>query len=239
MSRDVSQDCSQLISYLKEYSLSELSENQQYTSEIKVMHKKVYGYLLFIAEITHQNEIQPIITNHLIIDFFQESGSDMMQSIFNWSNGSYKASKFMLRSSIETFIKACIADQNPNVFEEKSLFKVFDMAKNHQFFTSYLGKQYFEKIHNYYKELCLTAHSAPTVNLASVSSMKMLPRYDVALSKEFVKTFTTTVEFIICVMLLSYNKFFYRMHDLNQTTFLSTMSLKNKREIQEFLSQSV
>ncbi|NEZ44821.1 hypothetical protein [Paenibacillus alvei] len=235
MSRDVSHDGSLLISYLKQYNLSELSKNQQYITEIKVMHKKAYGYLLFIAELTHQNLSTTM--NNLIINFYQESGSDMMQSIFNWANGSYKASKFMLRSSIETFVKACVADHNPDIFEEKSLYKVFDIAKNHHFFTSHLGERYIDRIYNYYKVLCMTAHSTPTVNLASVSSMKMLPRYDAVLSQEFVKTFTTVVEFMLCVMFLSYSNYFYRMHDLNQTTFLSTMSLMNKREIQEFLSQ--
>ncbi|MFW5437857.1 hypothetical protein [Paenibacillus apiarius] len=235
MSREVSQDCSLLISFLKEYSLSDLSGNQQYVSEIKVMHKKVYGYLLFIAELAHQDA--PSNSKSLIIDFFQESGSDMMQSIFNWANGSYKSSKFMLRSSIETFVKACLGNHDSKIFEEKSLYKIFDTAKTHHFFTNHLGEQYIEKIYNYYKELCLTAHSAPTVDLASVSSMKMLPRYDAVLSKEFINIFTSTVEIMLSVMLLNYNRTLYNMHDLNKTAFLSTMSLKNKREIQEFLSQ--
>ncbi|MCM3623982.1 hypothetical protein M4D70_17280 [Brevibacillus borstelensis] len=236
MSREITKDCDKLIYYLKEYDLTPLCNNNEYIIDLKSMHKKVYGYLLFTTELEQQNQSISCI-NDMVIDYFKESGSDMMQSVFSWANGSYKSSKLLLRSSIETFVKACIGNDDQEVFEEKSLYKLFDTAKDHSYFSGDPREKYFERIHNSYKVLCMTAHSAPTIDLASISAMKILPRYDAKASKEFSKLFTSTIEAMLSTAFLNYHSTVNNMHLFNRSIFLSSLSLTSKREISEYISE--
>lgn len=231
MSREVSNDCGILISFLKEYSLTQLFENPQYVTELKSVHKKVYGYLLFITEIE-----QRTLDSNMALEYYKESGSDLMQSIFCWANGSYKSSKLMLRSAIETFIKASLGNDIPEVFEEKSLYRLFDLAKSHRCYSGEIREKYFNKIHSSYKILCMTAHSAPTIDLATVSSMKMLPRYDSSSSKEYSILLINVIESVLSLILINHYSTVHSMHTLNRDIFLSTLTLTSKREIIESMS---
>lgn len=236
MSREIAKDCELFIDYIRKYNLSHLCDNEQFIIDLKTMHRKVYGYLLFTAELCQQNQSSKSF-DQMVIDYFKETGSDLMQSIFSWANGSYKSSKLLLRSSIETFIKACLGDEDREVFEEKSLYKLFDIAKNHSYFKGEIRDRHFERIHNSYKILCMTAHSAPTIELASISSMKMLPRYDFKLSREFSNLFNNTLESMLSSILLNFHSIVHSMHMLNKSVFLSTLTLTSKKEIMEYISE--
>ncbi|MFD0682414.1 MULTISPECIES: hypothetical protein [unclassified Paenibacillus] len=238
MSREISQDAAVLTTYLKDFDLSESISNPQYLNYLKSMHKKSYGYLLFLAELEQQYKEISLVTE-LSITYYKETASDLMQSIFCWSVGSYKTANLTLRSAIETFLKAILGNDNAGIYDEKSVYKIFEIASQHSFFLNDIGKNYYTTIHALYKELCMFAHSARNVDLGSIASLNLLPRYDHKMSSNFNSFYLKLLDSILGIILLNYNALINNMHPLNKGIFLSTMTLKTKKEIFEAIEDGI
>jgi hypothetical protein len=231
MVREISTDVTTFIEFLRDYNLSDQLNNQKYLEHLKTMHKKAYGYILFIAELDIMFEET---LNEDILKSFKEAGSDIMQSIFCWANGAYKPAKLLLRSALETYVKASVGFQSGEIFEEKSIYKIFETAKESNFYKSEIGNRNYHIIHDAYKVLCMTAHNSLSIDLGSINSMKLLPRFDTKISNEFKSLFLKVLEAKLANLLLNFHVEFHKMHPMNRVLFLSTISLSSKREIFEF-----
>lgn len=227
MSREISEDSKLLINFLKEFSFLKQIENEEFQNKVKSLHKKTYGYLLFIAELNQQKSEQ----KDLNIWYFQESGSDLLQSIFCWVTGSYKSANLMLRSSIETFLKAILGENDNSIYEEKSMYKIFDLAYESVMFRGDIRNRYLNEIHSRYKDLCAVAHSDQNIPLGTITSLKWLPQYDENISKQYHSLSLKLVELYLGVLLLSFHDSYLNMHALNKDIFLSAVSTTIKKEI--------
>src|SRR5436190_1776916 len=107
MSREISSDFSNLLEFIKGYSLHAHLGNADFLKILAQQHKKFFSYLTCVAELIHlskDSSITPAISKKQLA-FLTESCSDIGSALFVMTNGAYKASKMMLRSSIETFNK--------------------------------------------------------------------------------------------------------------------------------------
>lgn len=127
MSKYINEDAEKLTKYFKEFELKNIFLNSEFVDEFKKVHKKTLGYLVIYFEIEKQNKRSKFFQEKAIY-YLKESVSDILQSFFCWINGAYKASDLLLRSSIENFNKAIIGNINDDVYTEKSVYKIFDMA---------------------------------------------------------------------------------------------------------------
>lgn len=229
MSREIVKDCNQLIDFFKEYKFDSQLSNSFFNSHLRSMHKKVFGYLTLVAELEYQNSNQRFISDRSL-EYLKESGSDMMQSLFCWFNGTYKPAEMLLRSSIETYLKAILGDTDDGVFNEKSMYKIFDMAKIHPFFLGGNLEEYFSRIYSNYKLLCLTTHTANVNKLVSVDTLRMLPRFNQKTSKSFSQIFISTIEMFLGVSLVNFHTQVYNMHPKNRLNFIKAIpsSIKSK-----------
>lgn len=236
MSREITKDADALLEYLDDFKLENQNINPDYVKQLRLLHKKAYGYLLFIAEIELQNNEKEFF-NKTSIEYLKETGSDIIQSIFCWVSGAYKPANMMLRSSVETFLKATLGNVNQNVFDEKSLFRVFDIAKNDSLFISPIGTKIYEGIHSGYKDLCMIAHSSIDIDLGTINSIQLLPRYSTTLATDYVQVFIRIIESFLKFLLLNFNFILADMHSLNKNVFLSTITLTSKKEVFEYIYQ--
>lgn len=230
MSREITEDVAVLTKYLTEFNLGKSVCNPDYINNLKSMHKKAFGFLLFFVELNKQNSEEPVLSK-ISIRYLNETGSDIIQSLFSWAVGSYKSANMMLRSSIETFLKAIIGNEDDKIYDEKSVYTIFENAKLHSFFTSELGKKKLQIMHSVYRELCMISHSAREIELGTITSLNHLPRYDRDLARKYKSVYHRQIEAMLCMILFNFYRNVLKMHPLNRDTFLSTVTLTTKKEV--------
>src|SRR5690606_5349990 len=101
-------------------------------------------------------------------------------SFFNWMNGNYKASRVMLRVSVENFIRAVSGLEDKSQLNEKSLYKVFEVASNQSIFNnSFIPsvRSCYDALHSDYKILCADVHTATTQNMGNLTSLADFPAF--------------------------------------------------------------
>ena len=146
----------------------------------------------------------------------------------------YKPAKLELRCAIENIIKATLAVDNPLIIKVKSLFEVFDLAKDDRHYQSGIGKKCLLDLHNDYATLCQTVHSA-SVDINSLDSLKILPRHDVIFSKNLCRMYLRCIENMIIVLYLNYPDIVDGMHPENKKDVLDCLSKRTKSSVTAYL----
>ncbi|MEN5380713.1 hypothetical protein [Sphingobacterium kitahiroshimense] len=234
MSREISEDFKNLISFFNNYSISKIVADVDYVTVISKVHKRYFVYLTVVGEITLLSKDTSLFPNigESQNDYLKESASDIGNAIFSLINGSYKSANLMLRSSIETFLKGFNLDVYSDITTEKSLYKIFDTVKTLQFYQNEPQKQLFNLIHQKYIDLCAETHTASALNMAHITSMNYFPRFDKAKAVVISDTITQLINWYSSLIVLKYNQHFHKMHFKNKTNISSILSGNIKRIIQ-------
>jgi hypothetical protein len=230
MSREIKEDYKNLENFIESYNLKKIKENEELVNFLKPMHKNLFALMTFFVELEYQNKNHSLMDSGSI-EYLKESISDMGQSLFCWIQGAYKPSSFLLRSSIETFIKSLAGMEENSIFTEKSMYKVFNIAKNTFFFNN--GIELYEKIHNSYKLLCEVAHTASMEKMAHISALKTFPLFSknnaTLLSIEFCKLSTA----ILSLLYINYYSLVCKMHHKNMNNFMKAIPKNIKKTVNE------
>src|SRR5690554_13180 len=178
MSREISSDFKNLLEYIKSYSIKHTLDLDQFKQTISAFHKKYYAYLTLIGEIQFKLNHDPTgKISQTQFTYLLESCSDIGTSFFNLLHGSYKSSKLILRSSIETFLKGFTMDEYKDVITETSMFNVFRNVKALSFFRLGLPNELINDTHNIYKALCADVHTAQEINMEKITALNNFPKY--------------------------------------------------------------
>jgi len=211
MPREIKQDLWELRSFLNNYSLSDLLKNDSFNSFISQQHKKYFSYLTFIAEL--QNIVDNDSFDNILLKsqffFIKESCSDVGIAFFSTFHGSYKASKFLLRSSIETFLKGFCLDDLPDIDKETSIFELFKKIKKLKFFNKEPSKKIIETIYQNYKSLCEDAHTAMDINMAKISALNYFPTFEKAEAQKVSDFSLKLIPNYLLLLSLKYNRQFH------------------------------
>lgn len=224
MSRRISSDFDKLNLFFSNYKLTDYLSNKKQLDECKTMHKKLYGYMVFVAELIQQTG------NSKYGNYLNEVASDLLLSMFNWLQGMYKPAKLELRCSIENFLKALQSIDNPEILKEKHVYSIFEQAKEDKHFISSYSSSLLQLFKNDYSFLCRTAHSDPQ-NICSMSAMIFLPRYDNQSSHEIVSLFTRILENSMGILYAFYPEIVDKMHPENKKDFLDCLSKSTKEAV--------
>lgn len=235
MSREIEKDFKSLQAFISIYNLNSVSDLPEFNSLLKKLHQKYLALLVFQSEIEslrkgNYNEDELPSSKQIV--FLFESLSDLGQSIFCWTHGAYKASRVMLRSSIENLVKGLACDQFPDILTEKSLYAVFDIAKQTDFFLSKNGVNIFSELRSKYSDLCKDVHTATTANLSGVSAMNYFPTFKEEKAKESADILILVMKQIISVFCLSYNSAFHSMHHSNRGILFKNIPGKYRKSVQ-------
>lgn len=234
MSREIPDDFSNLITFLKGYNLSELGSNQSFIKILSQQHKKYFSYLTFVAELTElskDKKLEPNISKKQL-DFITESCSDVGSTIFVMSHGAYKAARLTLRSSIETFNKGFNLDFIPDLDQEKSVFVIFDKIKELDFFKGEPNKSLMNSIHQDYKTLCEDVHTASRLNMQHITALKYFPTFEIEEATELSDLIMRLVSSYNSLLSMKYNSQFHKMHHRNKENITETIPKKIRPLIQ-------
>jgi hypothetical protein len=226
MSREINNDFKELKDFIEKYSIKHLSDENNFKTLLSQQHKKLFSYLTFVAELNFQiseTKRQKRITQEQI-DYLTESCSDIGNAMFLTIHGAYKASRMMLRSSIETFHKGFNLDDFPEITTTKSLFEIFDKVKALPFFTNEPLKSAENKIHSYYAELCRDTHTAKLENMQQTIGLKYFPAYSEDETKENSKILLDLVSNYLTCLSFKYKDYLISMHHRNRENIIENIS---------------
>lgn len=226
MTRECNHDFSKLKQYVSEYSIGCNLEQESYLKSAKRMHKVYFSLVNWHVEYQHQMEFfsNKYTSNHDILIRLSEVISDVGSSKFNWLNGSYKASRVMLRSSIENFIRAVSAIDDEVQIVEKSVYALFERANDGNAFNSSTTiNQSYKVLHSKYKELCKDTHTASSHNMEHITSLMDYPKYMEEKSNTTGNIFISVVQNILTILCLIFNELYHKMHHRNKENIINSV----------------
>ena len=224
MGKYANEDADKLRRYFEDYELKHIFLNEEFVDEFKKVHKKALGYLVIYSEMEKQNITRKHLDDRAVF-YLKESVSDVLQSVFTWVNGAYKASDLLLRSSIENFNKAIIGNVNVNVYIEKSVYKIFEMAEQMDEYKVMIGRESLSIVlHRIYGELCTTTHTATVADMDHITALNLLPMYEKEKTVEFRKNFEVLVDAYLGFFLANYKDVVDSMHRCNVDIFYEVLS---------------
>jgi hypothetical protein len=226
MTRECSKDFNLLKQYVFDYSISFNLEQKSYLITAKKMHKAYFSLVNWHIEYQHQMEFfsQKHTSNKDILLRISEAISDISSSKFSWLNGSYKASRVMLRSSIENFVRAISAIHDEEQLVEGSVHALFDKANDNIIFnSSKTVNDSYKMLHSKYKELCKDTHTTYASNMESITSLVDYPKYIEEKSNLTGDVFINIVKNILVILCIFFNELFHKMHHRNRENIIHSI----------------
>lgn len=236
MTRECTADFIKLEKYISDYSISCNLKENNYVQAAKRMHKVYFSLINWHVEYKNQTEIfsKEYTSNEDILLRLSETVSDIGSSQFNWLSGSYKAARVMLRSAIENFVRALSAIEDTSLLTEKSVFKVFEKANISSVFNASITiNDAYQLLHSRYATLCEDTHTATSNNMEYITSLADYPQYIVDKSDSTKDLFVSTVQHILLILCLTFNKIYHSMHHRNKENILNSIPKSYKRFIQD------
>lgn len=238
MSRECTADFAALRNYIDAYSVAPNLTKGSYIESLKAMHKVYFSVVSWHAEILSSKDdifaSRPQFTDNVWLRI-SEAVSDLSSSLFNWINGSYKACRIMLRSSIENFVRAIAAMELPEIIKEKNVYKLFESSARLQIFTAHSTiKNNYDQLHSSYKVLCRDTHTASFENMDQITSLDGLPVYAKAKAvsaKDLYVKVSQSFTIIACLLL---NAEFHKMHHRNRENILNIVPKSIRPIIADF-----
>jgi len=232
MSRECATDFKRIKNYINGYRISVNLEEDDFISSLKKMHKCYFSTVTWNAELMHKKDNFLKLNancNDDIINLISEAASDLGSSLFNWANGNYKASRVMLRISIENFIRGISGIETSDQLTEKNVYKLFDTASTQNIFSDNSAvNQCYNSLRSDYKLLCKDAHTATLQNMAHLSSLADLPTFEKNKSEKAAEVFVRTSKNITTIFNLLFNSFYHKMHHRNKENVINSLSSEVK-----------
>jgi len=234
MTRECSQDFILLKDYIANYSISCNLKEETYLQSAKQMHKAYFSLVNWHVEYQHQIDFfsGKYSSNGDVLARLSETVSDIGSSKFNWLNGSYKASRVMLRSAIENFVRAISSLNDEKQLKETSVYVLFDNAGDSIIFnSSSIVKNSFKALHSKYKELCKDTHTATAKNMENITSLVDYPKYMEGKSASTKDIFISIVKDILVILCISFNELYHKMHHRNKENILNSLPKATRQAV--------
>ena len=224
MSDYIKEDLESLRKFVTEYNLQNIFNDSDVNTDFKIIHKKIFSYLVLLVELEYQNKENATFQEKALF-YLKESVSDVIQSMFVWVNGAYKSADLLLRSSIENFNKAIIGNDDELVYVEKNVYKIFEMVSSSELYKKLCGKTpYAEVLHNIYAELCKSTHTATEENMEHITALKMLPRYNRKKSRQYKENLVKLIDCLLSFFMSNYYSIIEKMYRDNKEVIFETLS---------------
>lgn len=233
MSRIINDDFLLVIDFLKTYSLENVYSNDEFLRNLKSVHKGYFSLLVFSSEL---NLAQRDGLSEEILNRVNETCSDIGASVLLLAHGMYKQANMSLRSSIENFSKSISYNTFPDVIEDKSVFSVFEKTRAVDLFSDRLLKNKFSDITSIYAELCAYTHTATMTNMANISALNSIPKFDSAKCSEFIGLAKRLLPRILIIYTHMHRSRFFKFNPSNRDAVLNLLSPTERRLIMEAAS---
>ena len=238
MGRRIKEDFENLLNFFDTYNLSEILKNTEFRELLSFVHKRYYSFLVLTIELQDLVENPTGVHNISQKQYYYilETCSDVGQVLFLIANGCYKGAKLLLRSSIENFIKGVCLDSDPKISSTKSVYEVFDLAKESETFSG-SKSEIFKIIHNIYAELCKDVHTADLEHMEHITALNTFPNYDIESAKVIKNHLMKLLPAYITLLCLKYNSFYHGLYYTNKEIVQENLMTFFKKEVNNLNSE--
>lgn len=234
MSRESVDDLQALLGFLERYTFADLLQADNFVAWLKLMHKHHLALLTTIAELTSTESD----LNSSFVDSYGEQGrqylievgSDCSEHLLTVASGCYRAGATTLRASIESFAKAFSALEAPEVLEQTSVYKVFDIAKECAFFKSTTAEAALEALRGVYVELNHFAHTVGPSNIFGAHSAGAFPIMS-QVNDDMAKLFARAVRGFISALIGTRRDLYDRFDHRNKLIVASSLTRAQRRTV--------
>lgn len=230
MSRLTNDDFKLLVDFLKCYSLESVSSNSDFLRNLKMVHKGYFSLLVFSSELTLN---QAIGINSEVLNRVNETCSDIGASILLLAHGMYKQANMSLRSSIENFSKSIAYPECESIIEDKSVFSVFEKTRSISLFSTLRLKDRYTDITSIYSDLCAYTHTANASNMANISALNSIPKFDEGKCIEFINFSKKLLTCFLIIYTHLYRDRFFKFNLGNRDAVLHVLSPTERRHLME------
>jgi hypothetical protein len=238
MSRLLRSDFVELCSFIRSYSIAEHLDDPHFVSLASKCHKRYFALMAVGAEISVQHkgsnskkasaEKRGI---YLRNQYLQEVVSDIGSAFFSWHHGAYKGSNLLIRSGIENLLKVLSMEETPSILTTKSVYQVFDIAKETEAFSQPLQLKAFFLLSTIYSELCADVHGATPEDLQKIESLSHFPNFEAAQAERTAELLCKVAVESTSLLCLTFPEILAKMHHLNADAVKEVLSKPVKRTL--------
>jgi len=175
------QDFSEFLDFAKTLSLRSVSDDSTKAAEIRRAHTQFLALLTTAGELLSESGS----VKKEFSDSFKEPGvmylsevvSDCSEFIMCVLLGLYRSAGGTLRSSIESYLKAFSADEQPLILQRTSVPDVFNDAAGVNFFSSTVGRHVIAELKAVYGNLNAYVHTISEDHMFGALAVGSFPRW--------------------------------------------------------------
>lgn len=229
----INEDFNLCLEFFDSYRLNMILGDDEFQKSFKSIHKMHYCLMLFQAEFkTKCTQSESFINNKL-----NDVCSDIGTALFNAIHGSYKASYMLLRSSIENFLKLIGMYHGLQMDNFKKVSKLNEAVNKLDFINqNCVIKDNFNQINNLYTNFSAYVHTASDIDMATISCLSQLPKYNADLFKNISHRFVSLLKIYIFLLIVVLNRYFFKFHSDNRDLILKSLTPKQSRFVFEYVS---
>lgn len=233
--REINKDYQDLKKFINDYKIQSSISDIQFNGVLKRMHKRYYAFLALHHELMVEGGFTENLTDELK-DIFKfrigEVLSELGTTLFLSIHGCYKASKLVMRSSIENFSKAVGSFVDIGIVNETSVYKVIEIALSHEVF---LKRAVVERnyIKEKYSKLCEDVHTASIYNMQDIECIGSFPIADYQEFDLLGDVFIKLINSFTSVLIKIEPSIFHKAHHIRKDLIALILSTEDKRIIHQ------
>ena len=181
MSRAANPEFSEFLSFTDTFSLRTVSDSPVITAEVRKAHTQFLALLATAGELLSiENPVRQKFYESYAqpgINYLSEVVSDCSEFFMCALIGMYRSAGGTLRSSIESYLKAFSANEQPLILQRTSVPEVFSDAAGVSFFSSAVGKNVVAELKGAYSSLNAYVHTISEDHMFGALAVGSFPRW--------------------------------------------------------------
>lgn len=181
MSQSANQDFSEFRSFASTLSLAGVSDDPAKAAELRRAHAQFLALLTAAGELLSEEGLvrQDFFNSYAQsgVNYLEEVVSDCSEFIMCVLLGLYRSAGGTLRSSIESYLKAFSANEQPLILQRTSVPDVFNDAAGVAFFSSITGVNVIADLKGVYASLNAYVHTISEDHMFGALAVGSFPRW--------------------------------------------------------------
>ncbi|WP_367344933.1 hypothetical protein [Stenotrophomonas bentonitica] len=228
MARIDQRDFSLLQEFVDVYSLRKGAQSPGFVAFLKSMHRRHLMLMLVSAQVGHLDVLEK---DGLPGACLNDVVSDLTEAFFCVMNGAYKAAYTLLRSAIETYLRAVGRSEFPEILTITSVYQLFDCAEDLPYFRTDAGSVCFKTLKASYGGLCKYVHSSMRSSHSSVSALSVFPTFEKSSADRFKGYFEKVLVSMVDALVNAHPKIYLEMHFTGQDLLSDLLPRRTMRAV--------
>lgn len=224
----VNQDFKDFSKFIEDFSLREITTNQDKIKTIRKAHTVFLALLTTTAELIaapSSPNTQEFLKSYSSFgkDYLSEVISDCSEFIMCALLGMPRSAGGTLRSSIESYMKTFSASECPDILKRTSVPAVFNDASKVFFFSSDIGKHILTSLKTEYTHLNSYVHTVSVDHMFGANALGVFPRWEQE-NSNLIEAFIRIARFFILGVICSRKDLYVKFDHRNKQIITNALT---------------